>query len=749
MSHSGPPQQPDNVPVPQGKWPAPGLPLGPLPPGAAPPPPSLSPTPNALSLLLALRQRWALGLVLGIVAGAAIGVGAWFAMPPSKYNAQARVRLDPTGGGTLGKGTSAAVDFRGDFVAFQKTQITVVKSQLVLNAALQDEKISQLGLVREHPNDMIEWLNKELVVNFADGPEILSISLTGDEPTDLVPLVNAIMKAYLKEFVLREETARTKHIDHLRKLRDQAEQLVTQKRDILEDYVPKVGPDSKGVDQRELNATLYAKAQGRMLEVESELGKVGADIRGQQEARKKAEEGSDLPETIVAQAVAADPLLQGYRDQIAQLNAKIEKDRPIMREDALERRHQGTREQIKDAERAMEARRKELLPQKRQELQRQILADFDKNLADLDYRKLLLTEEKGFLEKVMKGLTDEGRNERKDQFGKSEAQKAYEQEVKARDELNSKIRDAESAPPPVDAAQELDKAIATKVNDPKTRMLAAGGAGAGGLVLAMLGVALWEFFSRRVKSVDEVAFGLNVRLVSTLPAMPSSFRGRKAPANSIAHRRWQMHFTESVDSYRTMLLHEARNKSLQVLMVSSAVAGEGKTSLACHLAISLARAGFETLLVDGDLRNPSAHRVFGMSIGPGLSELLRGEADLGSAVRPTPAGGAWILTAGKSDFRSVQSLSQDGLRPLFQEMREQFDFVVVDSSPVLPVADSLLLGQHVDGVIFSVLCDVSRLPKVTAAQHRLAMLGVPTLGAVVIGSSEDAYSPKYHWPTQP
>jgi hypothetical protein len=62
------------------------------------------------------------------------------------------------------------------------------------------------------------------------------------------------------------------------------------------------------------------------------------------------------------------------------------------------------------------------------------------------------------------------------------------------------------------------------------------------------------------------------------------------------------------------------------------------------------------------------------------------------------------------------------------------------------VADGLLVGQHVDGVIFSVLCDVSRMPSVAAAQHRLSMLGIPTLGAVVIGAGEDGYSPHYHYP---
>jgi Mrp family chromosome partitioning ATPase len=76
---------------------------------------------------------------------------------------------------------------------------------------------------------------------------------------------------------------------------------------------------------------------------------------------------------------------------------------------------------------------------------------------------------------------------------------------------------------------------------------------------------------------------------------------------------------------------------------------------------------------------------------------------------------------------------------IFDEIRPQFDFIIVDSSPVLPVADSLVLAQHVDGVLFSLLREVSRMHKVYAAYQRLAMLGVPMLGAVVNGTLEDAY----------
>jgi len=85
---------------------------------------------------------------------------------------------------------------------------------------------------------------------------------------------------------------------------------------------------------------------------------------------------------------------------------------------------------------------------------------------------------------------------------------------------------------------------------------------------------------------------------------------------------------------------------------------------------------------------------------------------------------------------------------LFNRLRGQFDFVIVDSCPVLPVADALLIGQHVDGVLFSIMQDVSQLPKVQTAQEKLGHLNVVLLGAVVNGIKQDVYSYGYNYVKQ-
>ena len=118
--------------------------------------------------------------------------------------------------------------------------------------------------------------------------------------------------------------------------------------------------------------------------------------------------------------------------------------------------------------------------------------------------------------------------------------------------------------------------------------------------------------------------------------------------------------------------------------------------------------------MDGDLRNPCVHRLFGLPQEPGFIELLRSEARLEEAIRPTCVEGLWILTSGQYKSGAAQELSQDRCRDLFRQFGEQYDCVVLDSPPVLPVVDPLVLGRYVDGVILSVLHNVSQLPLVSA-----------------------------------
>jgi Mrp family chromosome partitioning ATPase len=152
------------------------------------------------------------------------------------------------------------------------------------------------------------------------------------------------------------------------------------------------------------------------------------------------------------------------------------------------------------------------------------------------------------------------------------------------------------------------------------------------------------------------------------------------------------------------------------------------------------------LLIDADTRNPSVHTVF---VGPcesGFCEALCGKTDPRASLRATLVPNLHFLPAGHWSEQLSAFLDQGGASVLFKQLQEEFDFILVDSPPILPVADALQIGQQVDGVLLSVLCHVSRLNTLYAASQRLEELNIRTLGVVINGVQGQLYGAKYTYP---
>ncbi len=282
-----------------------------------------------------------------------------------------------------------------------------------------------------------------------------------------------------------------------------------------------------------------------------------------------------------------------------------------------------------------------------------------------------------------------------------------------------------------------------QVKDAKRRMMILA---ACPLMVGLLGEGLvgWlEFRARRIDSADEVAIGLGMRVVGAVPVLSDAGRRQLLGADEDTYDH---SLIESIDAIRTTLLRSAREEPTKVVMVTSAVSGEGKTTVASNLAVSLARAGRRTLLIDCDLRRPALHQLFEQTLQPGFSEVLLGEVELPDAVRPTTTDDhLWLMPAGQWDREVIQELARDNLTGLLERLKEEFDFIVVDSHPVLPATDSLLIGQHVDAVILSLLRNVSQAPRVYAAYQRLATLSIRVFGAVVNGMPSEGYEHGYNY----
>ncbi|MCY2966580.1 MAG: CpsD/CapB family tyrosine-protein kinase, partial [Planctomycetota bacterium] len=154
---------------------------------------------------------------------------------------------------------------------------------------------------------------------------------------------------------------------------------------------------------------------------------------------------------------------------------------------------------------------------------------------------------------------------------------------------------------------------------------------------------------------------------------------------------------------------------------------------------------YRTVVIDADLRRPTVHRVFNVAAEPGLCEAITQPIDPSTVIQPTSQDGLFVISSGQLTGEALRQLAQDGMTPLMERLRAEFDFVVVDTSPLIPVTDGLLIAQYVDGVILSVRRDVSQYSKVASACQKLQMMGAPVWGAVVIGVDQSPSGYRYSY----
>ena len=188
---------------------------------------------------------------------------------------------------------------------------------------------------------------------------------------------------------------------------------------------------------------------------------------------------------------------------------------------------------------------------------------------------------------------------------------------------------------------------------------------------------------------------------------------------------------EAYRAIRTGLLLSRGRTPPKVILVTSAMRGEGKTVTTVNTARTLAQLGARVLLIDADMRRGRCHRVLELSAGPGLSEALIGAAPVQRLIRPSGFGNFEVLTAGSPPPNSTELVGSNRMQELLAEVSTTFDFVLIDSPPLLPCSDAMVLATMVDGAVLVV--DSTRTPKkqIKAARMRLDYAGARIFGFVI------------------
>jgi len=187
---------------------------------------------------------------------------------------------------------------------------------------------------------------------------------------------------------------------------------------------------------------------------------------------------------------------------------------------------------------------------------------------------------------------------------------------------------------------------------------------------------------------------------------------------------------EAYNSIRTNLLFIQQGEKCPIFVITSPTANNGKTINAVNLAVSFAQMGKETLLIDSDMRNPTIHRLFGLNVQDGLSEILAGLTDK-IAISNSGVEHLSILTAGKIPPNPTELLSSPRMDKLLEFAKEHYDCVFIDTPPVNVVTDSTVYAQKVTGYVLIIKTDTTNTNDVKLTINNLESIGGNILGFVL------------------
>ncbi|MGH8636598.1 MAG: polysaccharide biosynthesis tyrosine autokinase, partial [Burkholderiales bacterium] len=223
-----------------------------------------------------------------------------------------------------------------------------------------------------------------------------------------------------------------------------------------------------------------------------------------------------------------------------------------------------------------------------------------------------------------------------------------------------------------------------------------------GLALGVAFAYTVEYLDDTVKIPDDLTRRLRLPLLGLVPAVS----GGKVPVltNPVPHD-----FGEAFRSLRTSLVFTNGADGKRMIAVTSTQPLEGKTTTACNLAVALALGGARVMLIDADMRRPGLHRTMGLQNQVGLSHVLTGQARVREAIQRTSEPNLYVMTAGRTPPNPSELLSSSRMQNLVASLESgPFDWVIIDTPPVLAVTDAVIIAPYVSGLVFVVGAEMTR-----------------------------------------
>lgn len=671
-------------------------------------------SPEMGQILAALRRHWlTVVLIWPLLLGPALA-GIWH-LKERTYTARAKIVFSPTLPRILYKDESNGM--MPMFDSYLRTQADMVMSYHVLRAALEDPYVKGLPLYKRP--DAIDELRRSLDSRAVPGTHLVQISVTRENRIEAEKIGTAVVQAFKEYFndsekdeaeetirLLTEEEKRlTSQLEAKRKERDAlAQTFKTTSEDVLDLL------RENSIKVRQDAEQNLRKADLEWHQLEDQIAKIE---EGGLEATLEAE-----VQAWEAEAIENDPLIRSLQRQLLERSAEL-----VRFDDPRSRYVEATRKQIEGLKQHLEAAREDI----RKELASKE-DDFKKNRKQqiLDTLKRELEAAKIRRDALQESLTQYNEQELNIGTTSLAIQRLQEQidwESKNLELVRERLHQLEiEGKRPVGriAAESPVQILPEDAADKRYKWSAA--AGGGTLFLALMTALVRDRINPRLHAPQEVKTSTGLLPLGAVFSI-QDLKSKRVTKQDLA---------ECFRVIRTKLdAIQAGGRPLKSILITSAQASEGKTSLAISLAASLVEAGNRVLLIDGDIQAPQIGKTLKLTSSKTLKQVLRRQCSLAEAALPTRLPGLHVLTTATNGSSARGALDSQSAARLVGAACDRYDRVIIDSPPVLGAADALVWAQAVDGVIVSTFAGRSSVRLVREACHQLRSAGAPAVGGVV------------------
>jgi succinoglycan biosynthesis transport protein ExoP len=526
---------------------------------------------------------------------------------------------------------------------------------------------------RDLMQQVVDGFMGGLTVTASDRSRVITVDYTSTDPHMAALAANTMAEIYILDQLSTKGDATTRASEWLKQRVTEMAQRVKDAENKLDAYrqqsgIVDVGGATTAYQQQlsRLDEQLVA-ARNALAEAQARYQQVQSNIQ------------SGNMDT--AAAVLDSPLIQALRGQEAEVARKLADMRSQYREN---------HPQVKLAENELTD-----LKSKIQTEGQKIAANLYNELNIARVRVHNLEQEAALLQQHL------------EKQGESEVTvRSLESEVKADkqlyDTLLSRLKETDVQDD--SSSQQADAKIISRANMPtapfypKSRLMILAALVVSGVLAIGLALVL-ELLDTGFRSLQQIEQATGLSTLGMVPALSDSERRGKRP-HEIAVDKPNSAFGEAIRTLRTGLLLTRVDHPPRSVMVTSSVPGEGKTSIALSLACSAARSAQKAMVIDCDLRHSNLHNYLGQPNKTGLTDYLAGQASLEDVVEIDPRSGVHFITAGSRAPNPVDLLGSQEMKKLVARLSSIYDLVVLDSPPLLPVSDGLVLVRSVDKVIF-------------------------------------------------